>query len=296
MNDADGSSGAAQGAPEIDRSLSRGLFSRLWGQMSAQDDADDDDGKSERRDGNGLMRPGLSNLRRMQIADVAIPKGEIVAVPVETNLASLVAIFRDSGFTRLPVYEGTLDMPLGMVHLKDVALQHGFDHDDRDFDMRALVRALIYAPPSMPIGILLQKMQSERMHMALVIDEYGGTDGLVTIEDLIEQVIGEIEDEHDVDEDQLWTMERPGVYVALARAPLDDFADEVGIDLSIPDSDDVADTLGGVVFLLTGRVPARGEIVKHPAGIEIEVVDADPRRIKRLRIQVPKTPPTGDAA
>jgi magnesium and cobalt transporter len=232
----------------------------------------------------------------MQIADVAIPKGEIAAVSVDTDLPDLVATFRDSGFTRLPVFEGTLDTPLGMVHLKDVALDYGFDCDDRNFDMHALVRPLIYAPPSMPIGILLQKMQSERMHMALVIDEYGGTDGLVTIEDLIEQVIGEIEDEHDVDEDQPWTLERPGVYVALARAPLDEFEDEVGIDLSIPDSDDLADTLGGVVFLLTGRVPARGEIVKHPAGVEIEVVDADPRRIKRLRIQVPQEPPTGDAA
>jgi len=296
MTDADGSSGAAQGAPETDRSHPRGLFSRLWGQVSAQDDAEDDDDGAERRDMNGHARPGLSNLRRMQIADVAIPKGEIAAVPVETDLPSLVATFRESGFTRLPVYDGTLDLPLGMVHLKDVALQHGFDCDDRPFDMQALVRPLIYAPPSMPIGILLQKMQSERMHMALVIDEYGGTDGLVTIEDLIEQVIGEIEDEHDVDEDQPWTLERPGVYVALARAPLDEFEDEVGLDLSIPDSDDMADTLGGVVFLLTGRVPARGEIVKHPAGVEIEIVDADPRRIKRLRIQVPTDPQAGDAA
>jgi magnesium and cobalt transporter len=236
----------------------------------------------------------------MQIADVAIPKGEIEAVAADTDLADLVDMFRESGFTRLPVFEGTLDMPLGMVHLKDVALQYGFDGEATAFDLRKLVRPLIYAPPSMPIGILLQKMQSERIHMALVIDEYGGTDGLVTIEDLIEQVIGEIEDEHDVDEDQPWTEESPGVYVALARAPLDEFEDEVGIDLSIPDSDDLADTLGGVVFLLTGRVPARGEIVKHPAGVEIEVVDADPRRIKRLRIQVPKptvtaAPGAGDA-
>jgi len=296
MTDADGSSGAAQGAPETDRRHPRGLFSRLWGQVSAQDGADDDSGDADPRDMNGHARPGLFNLRRMQIADVAIPKGEIAAVPVDTDLPSLVATFRESGFTRLPVFDGTLDMPLGMVHLKDVALQHGFDCDDRPFDMQALVRPLIYAPPSMPIGILLQKMQSERMHMALVIDEYGGTDGLVTIEDLIEQVIGEIEDEHDVDEDQPWTLERPGVYVALARAPLDEFEDEVGLDLSIPDSDDMADTLGGVVFLLTGRVPARGEIVKHPAGVEIEVVDADPRRIKRLRIQVPTGPGAGDAA
>ena len=229
----------------------------------------------------------------MQINDVAVPKGEIVAAPVDIALADLVEVFRDSGFTRLPVYEGTLDMPLGLVHLKDVALEYGFNGHGGTFDLKALVRPLIFAPPSMPIGVLLQKMQSQRTHMALVIDEYGGTDGLVTIEDLIEQVIGEIEDEHDTDEDLLWTQEAPGTYLALAKAPLDEFEAKIGMDLSVPDNDDEADTLGGVVFLLTGRVPARGEIIKHPAGAEIEVVDADPRRIKRLRIRVPD--PAADA-
>jgi len=291
MMDAEGSSSAAQSAPQTQPATGGGLWNRLLGRTPA--DAGDSDGDdtphATRHSTNGAPHHGLSNLRRMQIADVAIPKGEISAVPADTSLPDLVAIFRESGFTRLPVFDGTLDMPLGMVHLKDVALRHGFDVESEGFDLQSLVRPLIYAPPSMPIGILLQKMQTERIHMALVIDEYGGTDGLVTIEDLIEQVIGEIEDEHDVEEDQPWTQESPGVYVALARAPLDEFEQEIGIDLSIPHSDDVADTLGGVVFLLTGRVPARGEIVKHPAGVEIEVVDADPRSIKRLRLQVPKS-------
>jgi len=291
MTDAEGSSSAAQSAPQTQPATGGGLWNRLLGRTPA--DAGDSDGDdtphATRHSTNGAPHHGLSNLRRMQIADVAIPKGEISAVPADTSLPDLVAIFRESGFTRLPVFDGTLDMPLGMVHLKDVALRHGFDVESEGFDLQSLVRPLIYAPPSMPIGILLQKMQTERIHMALVIDEYGGTDGLVTIEDLIEQVIGEIEDEHDVEEDQPWTQESPGVYVALARAPLDEFEQEIGIDLSIPHSDDVADTLGGVVFLLTGRVPARGEIVKHPAGVEIEVVDADPRSIKRLRLQVPKS-------
>ena len=295
MMDADGSSSAAPSAQQ-DYNAPRGLWAKLLGRKVKPRRGYDDEHESSSKPANGSYRPGLSNLRRMHISDVAIPKGEIVAVAIETDLSDLVDLFRENGFTRLPVFEGTLDHPLGMVHLKDVALQYGFDSDTGPFDLNDLLRPLIYAPPSMPIGILLQKMQSERTHMALVIDEYGGTDGLVTIEDLIEQVIGEIEDEHDVDEDQLWTEESPGVYVALARAPLDEFQNEVGIDLSLPDSDDLADTLGGVVFLLTGRVPARGEIVKHPAGVEIEVVDADPRRIKRLRIQVPKaqhpeTPP-----
>ena len=239
------------------------------------------------------QRPVLLNLRWKRINDVAVPKGEIVAVPADITLPDLVEVFRESGFTRLPVYEGTLDMPVGMVHLKDVALDFGFNGHGSAFDLKALLRPLIYVPPSMTVGMLLQKMQSQRIHMALVIDEYGGTDGLVTIEDLIEQVIGEIADEHDVDEDRPWTEESPGTYLAMARAPLDDFQVEIGRDLSLPDSDDVADTLGGLVFLLTGRVPARGEVIRHPAGIEIEVVDADPRRVKRLRIQVPR--PAEDA-
>ena len=144
----------------------------------------------------------------------------------------------------------------------------------------------------MPIGVLLQKMQTERTHMALVIDEYGGVDGLVTIEDLIEQVIGEIEDEHDVEEDSPWSHEKSGAYLALARAPLDEFEAEIGIKLLDTDEDEEIDTLGGLVFKLTGRIPARGEIVPHPSGAEFEVVDADARRIKRLRVRLPK----GDAA
>jgi magnesium and cobalt transporter len=176
--------------------------------------------------------------------------------------------------------------------LKDVALGHGFHKSEGDFDLRSMLRPLLYAPPSMPIGVLLQKMQTERTHMALVIDEYGGVDGLVTIEDLIEQVIGEIEDEHDVEEDSPWSHEKSGAYLALARAPLDEFEAEIGIKLLDTDEDEEIDTLGGLVFKLTGRIPARGEIVPHPSGAEFEVVDADARRIKRLRVRLPK----GDAA
>ena len=140
----------------------------------------------------------------------------------------------------------------------------------------------------MPLGVLLQKMQAERIHMALVIDEYGGTDGLVTIEDLIEQVVGEIEDEHDLNEDELWLREKPGVYMAEAKTPLEDFEDEIGMTLTDHDEidEEEIDTLGGLVFMLSGRVPARGEVVVHPDGPEFEVIDADPRRIKRLRVRM----------
>lgn len=230
---------------------------------------------------------GMSNLRRMRVADVAIPMVEIVAVEVDTSKEDLIKVFRESGFTRVPVYDGTLDTPLGLVHLKDVALRHIFNGNGDHFDLRALLRPMLYAPPSMPIGVLLQKMQTQRRHMALVIDEYGGTDGLVTIEDLIEQVIGEIEDEHDTHEAAPWREEAAGCYVVLARASLEEFEASLQRSLRGPDLEDDVDTLGGLVFLLTGRVPARGEVVPHPdAGVEFEILDADPRKIKRMRVRM----------
>ena len=230
--------------------------------------------------------PGLSNLRRMRVEDVMIPKVEIVAVPVASTKSELVEVFRDSGLTRLPVYNETLDSPMGMVHLKDFALQHGFNGTGERFNLRKMLRPLIYAPPSMPIGVLLQKMQSDRRHLALVIDEYGGVDGLVTIEDLIEQVVGEIEDEHDIAEGRYWTVEAPGCYLAQARAPLEEFEAEIGQKLTSDEDEEEIDTLGGLVAMLAGRVPARGEVIKHPDGPDFEVVDADPRRIKRLRVRL----------
>lgn len=290
MNDADGSSGAALGAHDDPEERPRGFLSRLkfWKKPDHNGEAITFDPMAMKSAAPlEEQRPGLSNLRRMRIEDVAIPKGEIVAVPVETGLEELLAAFRDSGFTRLPVFDGTLDMPLGMIHLKDVALKFGFNGPVDGFDMRPMLRPLLFAPPSMPIGVLLQKMQSQRVHMALVIDEYGGTDGLVTIEDLIEQVIGEIEDEHDVEEEEPWTLESPGVYLVLSRTPLVDFEQEIGMKLTDPEIEEEAESLGGLVFLMTGRVPARGEILPHPEGLEIEVVDADPRSIKRLRVRLP---------
>ncbi|WP_298680423.1 hemolysin family protein [uncultured Lentibacter sp.] len=233
---------------------------------------------------------GVLNLRRMAVEDVMLPAAEIVAVPANITKDELVTVFRESGLTRLPVYEDTLDSPIGMAHLKDFALQHGFNGAAKGrFSLKALLRPLMFVPPSMPIGVLLAKMQAERKHMALVIDEYGGVDGLVTIEDLIEQVVGEIEDEHDAEEDVYFTADKKGGYLALAKTPLDEFEQEIGLPLTDVDEVDgeEVDTLGGLVFMLTGRVPVRGEVVKHPEGFEFEVVDADPRRIKRLRVRLP---------
>jgi len=230
---------------------------------------------------------GMLNLRRMRVEDVAVPRAEIVAVPSDIKKDDLVQVFRKSGLSRLPVYQGTLDAPIGMVHLKDLALKYGFNGGGGRFALKKMLRPLLFAPPSMPIGVLLQKMQTERIHMALVIDEYGGVDGLVTIEDLIEQVIGEIEDEHDIEEGQFWIKEGPGCYLAQARAPLSDFEAEIGQRLVAPEDEEEIETLGGLVFVLCGHVPARGEVVVHPAGPEFEVVDADPRHIKRLRVRLP---------
>jgi magnesium and cobalt transporter len=290
MGDVEGSSGAAQGAQSDEDRHERGFFGRIIGALSPPDaDREGGDAGSAAPDAPvAVPRPGLGNLRRLRVEDVAVPRAEIASVPVDIGLKDLVEVFREGGFSRLPVYEGTPDSPLGMIHLKDLALAHGFNGGDHDFDLRAMLRPLLYVPPSMPLGVLLQKMQTDRRHMALVIDEYGGVDGLVTIEDLIEQVVGEIEDEHDVEEDRPWQREASGSYIVQSRAPLEEFEAEIGIPLKLEDEEDEVDTLGGLVFLLAGRVPARGEVIAHPEGPEFEVIDADPRRIKRLRVRLPQ--------
>jgi len=290
MGDAEGgSSSAAQSAQDEMSDGQTGLLGRminaLTGTAQTEPEVHDTVGQTNGTASAGAAL-GMLNLRRMRVEDVAIPKAEIVSVSVDITKEELVKIFRDSGLTRLPVYQGTLDTPLGMVHLKDFALIHGFDGGGGRYSLRKMLRPLLFAPPSMPIGVLLQKMQSQRMHLALVIDEYGGVDGLVTIEDLIEQVIGEIEDEHDVDEGNFWMLEKPGCYLAQARTPLEEFETEIGMKLVEGEDEEEIDTLGGLVSMLSGRVPARGEMIPHPAGPEFEIVDADPRRIKRLRVRL----------
>lgn len=282
---------AAQGAQLDENETSQpGLWTRLRHAIRPPEEAEEEhDTPSEtpRVAGPAL---GLSNLRRMRVEDVSIPKPDIVAVPVTITKDELVEVFRTTGMTRLPVYDGTLDTPIGSANMKDFALLHGFNGGG-ELNLRDMVRPLIYVPPSMPLGVLLQKMQAERIHMALVIDEYGGTDGLVTIEDVIEQVVGEIEDEHDVEEAKSWIMEKPGCYLAQARTDLDDFEAEIGMTLTAHEEidEEEIDTLGGLVTMLAGHLPARGEVVIHPDGPEFEVVDADPRRIKRLRVRLSTT-------
>ena len=287
MEDNDGSSKAAQSAPS--KSVANFNFSdKLMGLFSRNKTNDIPETNDEIQENKiSTESHGMFNLRRLCVEDVAIPKAEIVSVSADIKKSELVSVFRESGLTRLPVYEGTLDNPIGMVHLKDFTLGYAFAKKNT-FKIKDILRPLLYVPASMTIGVLLTKMQSDRRHLALVIDEYGGVDGLVTIEDLIEQVIGEIEDEHDIDEGQMWTWESDNTIVALARASLGELGPEIGIDFTqVPDIDvEEVDSLGGLVFVLAGRVPVRGEVVQHPQGLEFEIIDADPRRIKRVRLRL----------
>lgn len=279
MNDTpEGSSSAAHSAQPEDTEKPIGFFKRLFARNS------EINAVTLIRTEKAIPVSGLKILNDLRVDDVAMPRANIVAVQNNLKLDELLKVFKESGYSRLPVFKDTMDMPEGLLHLKDLALKHGFNGKVTRFSIKGLMRPLLYVPPSMSIGVLLQKMQTERIHMALVIDEYGGVDGLVTIEDLIEQVVGEIEDEHDVDEDDFWIEEKPGVYLCHARAPLDEFEQVINASLATDEDNEDIETLGGLVFMMIGRVPVRGEVIKHPEGFEFEVVDADPRRIKKLRV------------
>ena len=297
-----GSSTAAQSAPtEPSQNLTEpqktsGFLTRIFSGFSSTPSPETEPTVSNTAPAQvERARLGMLNLRHMRVDDVMVPKADIVAVPSDIKKDDLVAKFRESGNTRLPVYKGTLDTPIGLIHLKDFALIHGFNGNGGRFNLSKMIRPLLFAPPSMPIGVLLQKMQNDRRHMALVIDEYGGVDGLVTLEDLVEQVIGEIEDEHDIEEDVFWTQTGPGAFIAQAKAPLDEFEQAAGMSFTDDVDDEEIDTIGGLVFLLSGRVPARGEMIPHPSGAEFEIVDADPRRIKRVRVRLPQAAQSGSA-
>jgi hemolysin (HlyC) family protein len=218
-----------------------------------------------------------------------VPRAEIVAVDETMPLPELVTLLRAAQHSRLPVFSETLDDPTGLVHVKDVMalLQLRPDGDYRleNSSIARIKRPVLFVPPSMRAQDLLLKMQASHTHLALVIDEYGGTEGLVSIEDIIEEIVGDIADEHD---DEAMALRRDGAcFVVDGRLALEDFKSETGLDLSTPETDEEVDSLGGLVTALLGRLPQRGEIIAHPAGFEFEVLDADPRRIRRLRICPP---------
>jgi magnesium and cobalt transporter len=235
------------------------------------------------------MLLNLLNFGDLKVRDVMVPRADIVAVEVDTPLSELVRIFRDAQHSRLPVYRDALDNPIGMVHIKElIGLAVPDDGTRRPTSISDVRRDVLFVPPSMPVVDLLVKMQATRIHLALVIDEYGGTDGLVSIEDLVEQIVGDIEDEHDTDESAMLIARKDGGFEASARTPREEVEKAVGFPLVDEEQAEEIDTLAGLVFSLVGRVPQRGEILIHPAGVEFEVLDADPRRLKRLRIRPTK--------
>ncbi len=233
-----------------------------------------------------LMVVNILRLREKRVIDVMTPRADIVAVAEDATLPEVMAAFEKGQLSRLPVYRETLDDPMGFVHLKDIALTYGVGSvaPKKAFSLSGHIRKALFVPPSMRIAALMQRMQAARVHMALVIDEFGGVDGLVTIEDLVEQIVGDIEDEHDSEDGDQWTEEAPGIYMIDARADIREFEEAEGVHLLPPDWEEDVDSFGGLVFMLTGRVPNRGEVIAHPSGHEFEITDADPRRIKWLRL------------
>ncbi len=237
---------------------------------------------------------------KLTVEDVMVPRADIVAVDESVSIEELMRVFRKAEHSRVPVYRETLDDPRGMIHIRDLMswiteeANGGDGLDLGKVDLKRTVgsiniaRELIYVPGSMSVLDLLLKMQTSQLHLALVVDEYGGTDGLVSIEDLVEEVVGEIADEHDVEEEPFIRVDPRLGLVADARTPVEDLEEHLGIQLVSGEQEEDIDTLGGVVFSLTGRIPSRGELVHHPSGVEFEVLDADPRRIKKLRIHLPK--------
>ena len=220
----------------------------------------------------------------MRVQDVMVPRAQITGVEVSTSLEDLAAIFADAAHSRLPVYRETLDEPLGMVHIKDVLRMLLKGGPVQDPALLALAREVLYVPPSMRAIDLLAKMQKTRIHMALVIDEYGGTDGLVTSEDIVEQIVGDIEDEHDSEEPALVRQLPDGAFEADARVLIEDLNQALGVLIKVPDSGEGADTLGGLIFSLAGRVPQSGEVITHPSGLTFEILEADARHIKTVRV------------
>ena len=293
MNDQPDSSPPREGGTDDDQSPLRGLLD--WfrpGRRNRNGDGHTlEELIEERADApmdahERLLIGNILHLRDVTAVDVMVPRADIVAVEAETPFDELVERIRAESHSRMPVYRGTLDDVLGMVHIKDVLTAR--NHGD-GFSLQKLLRRVLFVAPSMRVLDLLLEMRLKRTHMAMVVDEFGGIDGLITIEDLVEQIVGEIEDEHDTEEDAYFTPDKHGGYLALAKTPLDEFEEETGLRLTEAhevDGEEV-DTLGGLVFMLLGRVPVRGEVVEHPSGASIEVIEADPRRIKRLRVRLP---------
>jgi CBS domain containing-hemolysin-like protein len=254
------------------------------------------------------MLKSILSLRERRLDDLMVPRADIVAVQQDIALGELVKVFENASHSRLVVYNDTLDEPVGMVHIRDLIafmtaratvqpaadtspaepLPAGLNFAALDLAMplsaTKIIRTILFVPPSMPAIDLLAKMQATRIHLALVIDEYGGTDGLVSIEDIVEEIVGDIEDEHDEATERAVIRQPDGSYIAAGRASLEEAVAVIGTEFDVGDAADEVDTIGGYIVTLIGRVPVRGELVPGPGPFEIEILDADPRRVKRVRI------------
>lgn len=243
------------------------------------------------------MLRNMLHLSELKAGDVAVPRADIMAIAEDCRFAKIVESFREAGHSRLPVFSGNLDSVVGMLHVKDVyaVIADRFGAPEQPADLPAipdLIRPVLYVPPSMPVVDLLTEMRRQRTHMAIVVDEYGGTDGLVTIEDIVEEIVGEIEDEHDDAEVALLERLPDGRIEADARLDLDDLEDELGVSFIDNELGDEVDTLGGLSFLIAGRVPEAGERLQHRNGWTIEVAASDGRRVEKLLLH----PPTSEEA
>jgi CBS domain containing-hemolysin-like protein len=280
--------------PQEGRSVWSGLRALIFGagESTLRDEIEE---AIESREGETPSASDLSHVERQMLlnilhfgektaGDVAVPRGDIYAVPASTGFEGLVAAFAEAGHSRMPVFEESLDTVVGMIHVKDLfAVQVG-DAPPPD-DIRTLMRTPLYVPESMGVLDLLARMRAERVHLAIVVDEFGGTEGLLTIEDVVEEIVGEIEDEHDEELPGLLLRGEDGLWEADARAELDDVARVIDARLGTVEED--VDTLGGLAFVLAGCVPRVGAVLEHPSGWRLEVLDADTRRVRRLRLHPP---------
>jgi CBS domain containing-hemolysin-like protein len=281
--------------------LWRGMRALIWGEDSEQtlreeiEEAIDEAEESHPVAGDltPVERQMLRNLLHFgdeTAGDICVTRGDIISVPSTIAFEDLVKAFAEAEHSRLPVYGESLDEIIGMVHVKDVFA--AMIDESRDRSIQALLRTPLFIPESMGVIDLLARMRAERVHLAIVVDEFGGTEGLVTIEDVVEEIVGEIEDEHDTEQAGLLTRLDDGVWEADARIELEELAETV--DARLTWEEDEVDTLGGLVFLLAGHIPERGESVLHPSGWRLEAVDSDPRKILRVRLHAPE-PESGAA-
>ncbi len=284
------------GAHGNGRSFWRGLRTLLFGDDSETSLRDELEEVIESHEGEVPAVGDLSHVERQMLrnllhfgertaGDIAVPRIDIIAVPSTISFDELVAAFAEAGHSRLPVYEGSLDACVGMVHIKDIFTLKvsGAPPPERITD---LIRTPLFVPESMGVLDLLARMRADRVHLAVVVDEFGGTEGLVTIEDVVEEIVGEIEDEHDEELPGLLIPLEDGIWDADARAELEEVAEVIDARLAVIEED--VDTIGGLAVVLAGHVPQTGEVLAHPSGWRLEVTDSDARRVNRLRLHAPE--------